>query len=202
MRYRSMELLALVLGVSIATAGRADIGPSQVPDDPAGPQGPAVYSLTVKVDPQARQAKLQIPDTLAAPAPAPGAAPSAPAAPSADDQSSFAPNRTRTMVAGLTMSLALASLVLVRRSSRSKQIVAGMVVAAVSLGAIGMAWGDIPGPGPRPRPPIRPNPDAQIQVEVVSGADGVTLIVPEGMLGRLEKAGAVTNLPRERRGVR
>jgi hypothetical protein len=199
MRYRSIELLALILGASVATAGRADIGPSQVPDDPADRKGPAVYSLTVKVDPQARQATLQIPGTLAAPAPAPGAAP---AAPSADDQTSSGPSRTRTMAAGLAMSLALASLVLVRRSSRSKQIVAGMVVIAVSLGAIGMAWGDIPGPGPRPRPPVRPNPDAQIQVEVVSGADGVTLIVPEGMLGRLEKAAAVKNLPRERRGAR
>jgi len=159
-------LCATVLLGPVSTV-RADRG---VPRPPASDDDePQLVGITVKVDAQAKHAVLQIPAGLA------------PQAQPDKKSTGDAGSRSRTMIAGLAMSLALGSLVFVRRSSRSTRIIAGLVVAGVVVaGAVRVALADIA------PPPSRPDPRTANAVEVqFVKAEQVTLLVPPGMLERL-----------------
>jgi hypothetical protein len=120
-----------------------------------------------------------------------------------------------TIVAGLALTVALASggFWLVRRGSGST--LAGLLVmATLALGATAL-WADI-GPGPRPRPPVRPQfketkgtpvtlpADVQITsnkitVEVSPVGDTVRLIVPKDAV---KKGGEASEKKEEKKPVR
>jgi len=132
--------LVLVAGVALANKAFGDLAPPEpVPDS----------KLIVTVDPNAQKARLILPDEGAFGAPAPPEAP-----PGADKGAFWSP--TRTMLAGLCLSLALVSLVFVRVTSGGARMLLIGIVGASALGLGAAAWADIPSPFPRPRPQPQP----------------------------------------------
>jgi hypothetical protein len=92
--------------------------------------------------------------------------------PAAEKQSNIPP--LGTVIAGLAMSLAAASMVFIARGNRSGRTVALAVLAgAMILAAYGVASADIPVPGRGPRP----EPPREIVIELADGGDTVTLLL-------------------------
>lgn len=128
-----------VLGLdSVASADL--IPPSKKPQPPVAKTAPGEVEMIVRIDPQAKEAKLIVP---AGQKKKPAAAPEANAA-----------SGTRTMAAGMALSAGLASLVLLRR--RKAVAVVGSAAAGLFLLVLGAAVeANVPPPHvvPKPEPP-------------------------------------------------
>jgi len=153
--------------VGFAPPALADIAPPPPPTQPA--QGEEVTTVitadfVVKNDPRGAT-RLVIPKRFTV-------ALSEPAGDESLAEDSGA--RWRTAIAGLVLSLAVASVVLMRRKTTPTKLVAGCVVLLGALAA-GLAVADIPPSGGRARP-AQPT----IQIEYTAEGDAVTLIRGKG----------------------
>jgi hypothetical protein len=181
--------LVLMCGVALANKALGDLAPPQpLPDS----------KLIVTVDPNAQKARLILPDEGAFGAPAPPEAP-----PGADKGAFWSP--TRTMMAGLCLSLAIVSLVFVRFTSGGARMLMIGIVGASALGLGAAAWADIPSPFPRPRPQPQPQPinvatklaEGPVTIEYTGKQGEVRLILTAKSLGGVFRLppGAPPRLP-------
>lgn len=82
---------------------------------------------------------------------------------------SAAGDRGRTILAGCALSMAVGSVVVLRRRQVSAAVV--LVAGALALGAGSLSWADVPADPPAP---VKLN----VVIEVVQHGDSVTFIVP------------------------
>jgi hypothetical protein len=152
-------------------AGSAN-GDEVAPPKRAAEVPPATKKFVVKMDPSLKVSKLILPAGLA------GAQPGA--KPAANKGAFWSP--TRTMLAGLCLSLAVASLIFVRSTSGSARM---LLIAVTGLSALGLgaaAWANAPPPGGTTARDLELDFSAKVaegQVQIETGpADGpITLII-------------------------
>lgn len=186
--------LVILSGLAWCASALADRAMGDIAVDP--PPMPAGRKLVVKVDPRADVSKLILPADMQG---GPGVPVPAPRAPSAEKGAFWSP--TRTMMAGLCLSLAIASLIFVRTTSGGTRVllIAVATMSAVGIGAV--AWADVPGPFPRPRPQPRPQPvvpiaeavqlaEGQVTIEYTNAKDAPITLVLSG-----KSVGGVFRLP-------
>lgn len=203
-RWTLAGLLVALFGLLLTEIQADMIGPRRPgfpPVRPLNPPGGAQpnsvrVKLVVKVDENAKQAILQVPSNLARGQLIDGNLGQAPEAPPQGGQR-FG---LATMIAGFSLTLALASggLWLARRGSRRMLtvLILGSVVAAGTAGV----WADLaPRPGnPRPRPPAKHAPTTlklpaglelsdSVILQPMPPANYLTLIVPKAMVLDKEK---------------
>jgi hypothetical protein len=184
-------LLSLGLIVSGARGNEAAPAPPRPRVPPVAGKGIQEVKLLVQVDDKAKVARLQVPVNLLSDPP-PGAPPAPPPPRRGADAGALG---VPTIVAGLALSLAVASggLWLVRR--RWGRPLAILVVVSLFAAGTAAVWADLgPRPlGPRPPPPAPPVPAAlpalklpagvelsdKLILESVPPDDHVTLIVPK-----------------------
>jgi hypothetical protein len=158
---------AVAAGWLAGSAGADEALPAKRAEAP-----PATKKLVVKMDPTLKVSKLILPAGLA------GAQPGA--KPAATKGAFWSP--TRTMLAGLCLSLAVASLIFVRSTSGSVRM---LLIAVTGLSALGLgaaAWANAPPPGGTTARDLDLDFSAKMaegQVQIETGpADGpITLII-------------------------
>jgi len=169
---RARSLAALLLLATVGN-GSSALANKAVPDLPSPDEPAAVPTaeLSIVVDPQAKTAVLEIPQRLA------GAVP-------VDAQGRVEPGRgkqgrSRTIIAGVAMSLAAVSLIFVRRASRKGRVATAVVVAGIILaGAVEIARADLAPPNGRRR---GIEPAMRVEVRYTKRGE-VRLTVPPGYL--------------------
>ncbi len=190
-RFGGVLVFCLICRVALADIppGPSPRPPSKQPVQPAVPDKPTPKSddvkpeakpaddgtagLRVVLDKNAKMAKVMIPQKLA---PEKGAA---------GKTGAIDPN-TRTIIAGLALSLAAASLVLLPRWKRNARITATATASCLAFAVwVGSATGNA---GPPPGiSTIMGSTGHKIQVEYSKGSDDVVLVLPEKYLEELSK---------------
>ena len=158
---RRLTLLLAIL--SVGSWAAADVPPSPSPRRPdrAPKQVDGKHRIDVQVDDKLDVAQLILPKDFAADGK--GAAKTSSADPS-----------TRSIIAGLALALAAASVLLIPRWKRSNRFAAATIigVTVISVGAICYSDLRVPGEGPRARKPVAPQPvgfPVQITIDSAEG---------------------------------
>ncbi|HWA99427.1 MAG TPA: hypothetical protein VG713_13085 [Pirellulales bacterium] len=165
-RWFLVALLALVAGPALdVSRSLADIPPGNggrrprpVPTPPAADEQGVESTLTLRLNPELDEPTLILPPTLVR---------SLALGEDDENKTSDAGSR-RTMVAGIALSLSLASLVFVRRGSRATKIASAVVVVSIASVLAAVAMADIALPKRKAVP---------LRVVVDPEAEGVQLIL-------------------------
>lgn len=195
--------LAFVAAVTLASTAFADIPPNRKPVRPPPVEeprpAPSHVELLIRIDPAAKEARLEIPSKLLPKTVADAGA----------EPRGMSP--TRTVAAGLALSVGMASIVLLRR--RRGAGLAGAAAACVAAFAV-VSVVEANGPPPRrPEPAtvtsesltaagivrelagdLGRNVSGRVKIEVSNTANVVTLVLPKGP-GKEAPAAATKSAP-------
>lgn len=166
------RLLVLAAGFLVTGCAMTDHGPAFQQDAGGSP-------LVIRVDPQAQQAKLQIPKELLVQL----------RADAGQESPDFARMKTIATGLSLTMGLALAGVWLARHgahTSGKRLALAIGVCTALSLGGVSLVWADLP---PQPffrRAPPQPTNDSVV-LEVIERGNEINLVITREQLAKLKK---------------
>lgn len=185
MLWGSLVVAAVAAGWLAESANADEVAPPKR----AAEVPPATKKFVVKMDPSLKVSKLILPAGLA------GAQPGA--KPAANKGAFWSP--TRTMLAGLCLSLAVASLIFVRSTSGGVRM---LLIAVTGLSALGLgaaAWANAPPPpgvfvDPVP-PPFMQLAEGQVQIETGPADGPITLIIAASAIAPPPKLPGTGNAP-------
>ncbi len=186
-RFKTLAAAVAVCGISTQLAW-ADIGPGPRPRPRPDLEAPAAKkpdgkvaeakptALKFVIDPKATTAKLVVPKKLLDQNAAAG-------------KSSSNDSGTRTIIAGMAMSLAAVSLIFLPRLKRRWRIAAGVCLACLTTAiAIGTANGNAGPPLGYRREANVAGLKQSVSVEISQDGDEIKLVLPESYLTDLSKA--------------
>jgi hypothetical protein len=172
MRWIIAAAVVAMIGLS---AVLADIAPRPRPKPQPEPAANAQANFVIEVDPNATEAKLQVPNNIVVrnaglDVPADGTL-------TGGDEPKSTPYGTMIAGASLAMAITCAGLWLVRRGKTNGKALGWMIAGSVIVGGAAMAWANV---APPARPPQKAEVVNQFKVKVERVADGdtVKLIVP------------------------
>lgn len=174
-------LAAASIGLPLAIPSGAVLADIRVPDDLRA-EPPLEATLRVREEAERPAHVLRIPRHLLAALAERGAA---------DGGSSALPGRTRSIVAGIALSAAVACGLVAFRRRAARGTVAALLCLAVAVAMMGPALADIPVPGggrsrPRPVRPTAPPRPIDAPEAAVRVADGITVVIEATDGGELE----------------